>query len=470
MIRPSIPVRPLHEGGGSLQRQSVASLTESHVTYGRSFWLAYASNLLGATAVALLYRYADFVAVLGGAEIHLGWIVGIGMTGSLITRLWLGGAIDRQGPRMIWLGGLVLFALTCVAHLGIHQYDGVSIYLVRIAWCCAVAAVFGASTTFIAMNAPLPRMAELVGMMGTSGFLGMFLGAQIGDLLFHAHPIERWHVDRMFLCAALLAACSIVFAWLATQGEQRPRQRKRVPIFRVLREYQPGVVLLIGVASGIGLGLPQTFLRAYATELEIKHIGLFFLVYAPAAIVTRIVTRRWPERFGLEPIVFGGTLMMVFSVLLLLIVQRPWHLMIPGVGYGIGHAMLFPVVVAAGGRSFPPRYRGLATTLTLAMWDLGLLVGSPVAGVVLHYSERFGLPPYPTMFIVVAGLMTVLALPYTRTALTQWSLRRSTFAHTSVAPGHTAKACARHIPSFELQTEVDRSEPLSRAARSVSSI
>jgi MFS family permease len=338
----------------------------------------------------------------------------------------------------------------CLANLAIDRYDGISIYLVRIAWCCAVAGVFSSSTAFVALNAPFPRMAEMVGMLGTSGFLGMLVGAQIGDLLFRTHPIERWHVDRMFICAALLAVCAAGFAWLATRDEVRPRRRRRVPLFRVLREYQPGAVLLIGVASGIGVGLPTTFLRSYAAELHISHIGLFFLVYAPAAIVTRVVTRRWPERFGLEPIVFGGTLMMVLSVLLFMVVQRPWHLVIPGVSYGIGHAMLFPVVVAAGGRSFPTRYRGLATTLTLAMWDIGLLVGSPVAGVVLHFSEQAGLPPYPTMFVSVAALMTALALPYTRTVLNRRTvLESATVDRRSLPPSNTP-----HLPSLNVPPEV----------------
>jgi MFS family permease len=454
MIRPSNPPCSFQEGGGTVDLQSKPSASACNVVYGRPFWLAYASGLLGSTAVAILYRYADFVTVLGGTELHLGWIVGIGMTGSLVTRLWLGAGIDRQGPRIVWLGALAAFVLTSLANLAIDRYDGVAIYLVRIAWCCAVAGTFSSSTAFVAMNAPLSRMAELVGMQGTSGFMGMLLGAQVGDLLFHGHPIDRPHVNQMFIWAAVLASCSAVFAWFATQGVQRPRQRRRVPLFRVLKAYQPGVVLLIGVASGIGIGLPQTFLRAYAADLDIGNIGLFFLVYGPAAVGTRIVTRRWSERFGLEPIIFAGTAVMVIGVLLLMTVRSTWQLMIPGLAYGIGHAMLFPVVIAAGGRSFPSRYRGLATTLILAMWDIGLLVGSPIAGVVLHFSERCGLPPYPTMFISVAGLMTALALPYTRTALARWSVRPQPAPAIQVDRLARARNDAAHLPPFVLSPDV----------------
>ena len=70
-------------------------------------------------AVALLFRYADFVTLLGGNEFHLGWIVGVGMVGSLLTRLVLGSCIDRYGARRLWLISTVLFVATCFAHLAV---------------------------------------------------------------------------------------------------------------------------------------------------------------------------------------------------------------------------------------------------------------------------------------------------------------------------------------------------------------
>jgi hypothetical protein len=67
--------------------------------------------------------------------------------------------------------------------------------------------------------------------------------------------------------------------------------------------------------------------------------------------------------------------------------------------------VLFPAVMAAGSVAFPSRHRGLATVLVLAMCDLGQLVGAPAAGAVLNYSQLAGLPPYPTMFLAMAGVL-----------------------------------------------------------------
>jgi hypothetical protein len=97
---------------------------------------------------------------------------------------------------------------------------------------------------------------------------------------------------------------------------------------------------------------------------------------------------------------------------LLLPVRAEWLLVVPAITYGCSHAIIFPSVVAACGLAFPAANRGLATVLVLAANDLGQLVGAPTAGAALQYSECFGLPPYPTMFLLMASLLTAVGLCY----------------------------------------------------------
>ncbi len=363
-------------------------------------------------AIAVLYRYADFVTYLGGSELHLGWIVGLGMVGSLMMRIFMGTAIDRYGSRLMWLAGLLLFVASCFGHLLVVRYDGPVIYLLRIAYCSAIAALVGGSMTFISGRAPVVRMAEMLGMLGTSGFLGMVLGAQLGDLLIHGGIHDRSQVDRLFIVAGGLGLSAFVAASWATSGYQAPVARRRPPLLWLLRRYSPGTILLVSVAMGFGYGLPQTFLRTYAAELNIPRIGLFFAVYAVTAVTTRIVTRRWPERFGLQPMIRIGLVMMVAGQALFLCVRAEWQLLIPGLCFGISHAILFPTAVAEACSTFPIRYRGLATMLILAAYDLGVVIGSPVAGMILHTAETLGLPSYPVMYITVASMLGSVGLVY----------------------------------------------------------
>ena len=406
--------------------------------YGQPFRFAYLSNVLLLSAVGLLFRYADFVTLLGGTEYHLGWIVGMGMVGSFFMRMALGTWIDRYGARPLWLGSLALFVVTCFAHLAVGSHAGMAIYLLRVSYCCALAGVNGASMTFVSGRVSNARLAEMVGMLGTAGFIGTVIGTLLGDALLGSISVERPQVVEMFVAAGLLALAATPFAWAATRKEEtsprplagegpgvravgdskspaKPQAAFLPPspsLWSLLRRHNPGMILVVGVAMGVGLGLPGTFLRTYAAELGIPRIGVFFLVYAVAAILTRVLTRRWTERFGPRRIILLGMTGMAASLALFLPVHAEWQLLAPAIVMGCSHAILFPAVVAAGSVAFPPQNRGLATVLMLAMWDLGLLVGSPSAGAILNFSPWIGLPAYPTMFLTMAVLLGLIGLWY----------------------------------------------------------
>ena len=46
------------------------------------------------------------------------------------------------------------------------------------------------------------------------------------------------------------------------------------------------------------IGMPATFLRTFAAELQIDRIAPFFTVYALTAIATRLATRRVADELG----------------------------------------------------------------------------------------------------------------------------------------------------------------------------
>ena len=145
----------------------------------------------------------------------------------------------------------------CLAHLAITSCDNPPIYVLRILYCSALAGIFGASLTFVSGRAPAARIAEMVGVVGTAGFLGQMLGTALGDLLIRGETIEPWQTDLMFVVAALLGVASMPLAYFATRHLPPPVRRERLSLGDYLRRYNPGTVLLIAAAAGIGLCLPH---------------------------------------------------------------------------------------------------------------------------------------------------------------------------------------------------------------------
>ena len=84
---------------------------------------------------------------------------------------------------------------------------------------------------------------------------------------------------------------------------------------------------------------------------------------------------------------------------------------IPALAGGIAHGLLFPAVVGGGSGVFPKQFRGTGTTLMLAMFDIGSLIGQPSVGSIIEISKSCRLPPYATMFTSVA-MVTLLAAAF----------------------------------------------------------
>ena len=387
--------------------------------YGRSFWWAYLANIALMVAVSLLFRYADFITFLGGTEKQLGFITGVGMVGAIGARCFQGMAIDRYGPARIWMLSLVLLIVCVLSHLAVGSLHPPLIHLLRLAYMVSLAGAFGASITHVSFLAPPHRLAEVIGMLGSSGFVGMAIGPVIGDWLFgaaqRAHP-QRGVLD-MFAWAAVAAACSLAFTWLATRRggavakKTGPMGGIRT-LWRLVRSYHPGSTLLVGIAMGIGIGMPSTFLRTFAADRGCDGIRHFFLTYAIVAFVFRIGTRKLADRWGKRPTIILGLSALAASMLAYLAVTTERSLVIPAALAGIAHAFLFPATVAEASQSFPPQYRGLATNLILTMFDTGLLIGQPTIGFTVEAVRGRGGDGYFVAFMGLGVVMLIVAAIY----------------------------------------------------------
>ncbi len=86
--------------------------------------------------------------------------------------------------------------------------------------------------------------------------------------------------------------------------------------------------------------------------------------------------------------------------LLLLLVSKEWHFLLPAAVCGVGHALLFPVVVSVGSGCFPLANRGTGTTLILGFTEVGIFIAAPVLGMII---DEFG---FATMF-TATGITTL---------------------------------------------------------------
>ena len=309
--------------------------------------------------------------------------------------------------------------ISLLGHVFITHVDGPAIYVLRLLYSTSVAGAFGAAITYVSLRAPVGRTAELIGVLGSSGFLGLAIGPTIGDWMFSSGSFDhasssflRRDINMMFYASAGVITISLVAAVLARDAPLRQNRRRRPASMRIVHRYWPGSIVLMGIAMGVGISLPSTFLRPFTEHLNIQRLQVYFFVYAVVAFVVRVTTRKLPDRWGAKKTALVGMALLVLSMLAYLVVQSEWSLAIPGALAGAAHAFLFPVIIAEGSVSFPIRYRGLGTALMLALFDAGGLFGQPTVGAIVRFAETTGWPAYPLMFVSVATGLTLTTLAF----------------------------------------------------------
>ena len=373
--------------------------------YDGGFWLIYLANFLLVTANALTFRFADFVVHLGGTVGTAGMIVGFGTGGSIVLRLLMGRSIDRCGPRPIWLASAALFVAANVAFVPLGTL-GPAIYIARLLFTVGLAGMFTCAFVYVCAGVPIARRAEVIGILGTSGFLGMLLGPVIGDVLFNHIPAGFGQFAVLFSLTAALGLAHLAIVWLVVRPARAVRPAAAQSAVRLFARYWPGALVVVALVMGVVATVPSTFLTRFAVERKLSGIGFYFAAFALMAAMVRVVGRNFPERIGRQNALLIGLVGMTVSMLCYAEVHRDWQLVVPGLLAGIGHGLLFPCAVSLGADAFPDEHRGTAMTLIMGCMDVGMLVGAPVLGLV---TDRWG---FVAMFSATAGALGASAVYY----------------------------------------------------------
>jgi len=372
--------------------------------YTPKFFQVLLSTALTMVGVSMQYHFGEFVAYRGYSEATLGWVTGIAALGSLLLRPYAGSWIDRVGCRASLLGS----GLCGAAANFLFQFTDslTAICLLRIIMVASNATFLATVAVFAARIAPFPRRAESLGSIGIGGFLGMMTGPLIGDLIF-AHARDLPQAFRFFFTAVAAANLLAAIVVINLQAPDLHPSPGGPGFFRLIRQHWPGSILLVATIFTAALTIHMSFLERYAHFRGFEDIRWFFLVYAPTAITLRLLCRRFPERFGRPRVCIAGLTGMAIGMVCFIFVRQQWHLVLPALLMGAGHAFVFPSMVDLAADALPTEHRGMGTSIVLGAGDVGILFGGIAWGQLI---ERAGWEP---TFILIAVLMWFAAGLYT---------------------------------------------------------
>ena len=358
------------------------------VGVGSSSWASFAgifivTNLgllaVGATLAVLPHYVKDS---LDGSDLEVGIVTGAFAVTGIVCRPIAGNLADTRGRKPTVIGGTLLAAIAGALYFVPAGIPG--LIIARFFLGAGEGTVFTAGSAWNIDMAPEEHRGRMIGLYGLAIWTGLTLGPPIGVLLQNAGGFDLvW----AFACGAPLLGA--VIASRIPESYAPAIGRKVSGPFISREALGPGATFALSV---VGFAAVSAFIVLSLDDRGIGHGAAVFSVFAGTVVATRLVAGGLPDRIGAARCAVGAALSEAIGLVLIGAAESLPVVIVGAVGMGAAFSLLFPSLSLVAIDRVRPERRGNAMGTFTANFDLGMLVGSPLAGAAVAiggYSAAF---------------------------------------------------------------------------------
>jgi MFS family permease len=335
------------------------------------------------------------LVALGGSKTQIGLLFSVTTAVSMLLRPVVGGLLDRYGVLPVLLPGIGALAVTSV----VFQFATTAAIVVLLMAGVGVANGLVSTTSgVVAAGTTGPaRRGEALSLYYLASSLAVAAAPPLALALLWlgGMPLAFAAVSGL---AGLLAGVTLSLPASATAPAPGA-----APRFHLVSRYAVPASGALALTT-MGHSAIYGFLPLYATSRGQRGaLGFFFVVYPLWLTACRALFGRLSDRLGRARVIVPAMACVAVGFFVLALPPGPASLAVAALFLGSGSAVLYPTLVALVADRAPDGERGLALGTLSGAWDLGVVVGSALVGVVI---ERYS---YGAGF-AVGGLAAVLGL------------------------------------------------------------
>jgi MFS family permease len=338
--------------------------------------LCYAITLalhIGSIALSTLLPFR--MAALGGTSVQVGLLFSVTTLVSMVLRPTIGGWVDRVGARRVLMPGVVALAVTS---LGLQL-------AVTPAALIALMIGLGLANGLVSTPASVLTATSTAPEHRGEALSTYYLASSVGIAVAPPIAFGLNAVGGMPLAFAAVTAVALVIAALVARVPGRPPAR--VDAERTgFRLVSAGALPVSGalVLATLGHSSVYAFLPLYAVSRgRGAALAWFFGLYPVWMIGCRALMRGVADRVSRGHLAVVAMALQGAAYLVLALPPTPVTLVLAAVILGTGTAVLYPTLAALVVDRADAAERGLALGTLSASWDLGVVVGSVLVGVVV---------------------------------------------------------------------------------------
>jgi len=351
-------------------------------------------------SISLFFIFPLFLQRFGPSESRVGLIMGVHSLMAIFIRPFFGRAIDVRGRKMISLAGIGLLAAV-VPLFSFVRDAGLFPLALRALTGLGWGVSMTATITICSDLAPVDKLAHSMGIVGVAGLLASALGPSLAEEL-----VARSGFLGLFLGSTgfVLAAFICILLTKETVSRGPVEGPGKVNIFRDLSILSIAFIALLPVFHGAVRSAVVYFVALFAKSIPLPRVGPFFAAFAGAAILTRLWMGDVSDRFGRKRVILPAAVIISLNCLLLSSVRSSGLFVVSGFLGGFGQGLIFPALSAYIIDTLGRENKGLALSLYLSLFDVGMGLGSPFFGWV---SDLYG---YRRMYLLAGTFLFLFSL------------------------------------------------------------
>jgi len=375
---------------------------ERDTVWNRQFMVALLGYFFLFMSITLFFIFPLFFEQFQTSRSRIGMIMGIHSLMAIFVRPVFGRLIDLKGRRTISLLGIALLILVTP---GFHLIRDAGLFplvlraLTGIGWGISMTATI----TICSDLAPVNRLARSMGIIGVAGLLSAALGPLLGEEI-----IRRFGFPWLFNTSLVFLGISFLFMLLTREMRllgNNNEERFKVPGAVLKMSLFPIImIVLMTVSHGAVRSTVVNFIALFVRSIPLERVGPFFVAFSGAAIATRLFFGDLSDRYGRKQVILPSVGLIALNLVLISRMHSPWMMVLSGVLGGVGQGFIFPALSTYIIDTMGRENKGLAISLYLTFFDVGMAGGSVLFGWI---SDLYG---FRSMYLIAAAFMAVVVL------------------------------------------------------------
>jgi MFS family permease len=316
-----------------------------------------------------------YLTSLGGGE-YKGLIISLFTLTAMISRPFSGKLADKVGRVPVMVFGPIVCVVCSAIYPLISSVAG--FLLLRLVHGFSTGFKPTGQTAYLSDIIPAEKRGEAMGLLGTTGSVGMAAGPAIGGPIANAYGL-----DVMFYCSSLCGLISIVIL-LGVKETLKDKHRYSVDLIKIKTKdlFEPRVLAacVVMLLSTYAYGAIYTIMPDFGEHVGIKNKGLLFAYLTVSSLAVRLLGGKASDKWGRQPVLMVSMTIFTIAMVIIGLAGNQLQLIVGVVIYGLAQGMTSPTLLAWATDLSDINHKGRGVASVYMAMECGIGIGALASG------------------------------------------------------------------------------------------